>query len=138
MTEEEAKSAFDQLKAQGMSDDDLLGGLYLMFKSGDIDVNQLGSLVGQLGYVLTDEFKAMSPEDQKTKGLSPVQEPKEGATPSDVDEAKKDPNGQQPPIAKDEPKQGETKESPSEEKPESESEDADEEKKAMHLYGLDK
>lgn len=135
MTEEEAKSALDQLKSQGSSDDDLLGGLYLMFKNGDIDVDQLSSLVGLMGYTLTDEFKAMSPEDQKTKGLSPVQEPKEGVTPSEVDEAKKDPNGEQPPKATE---QDETKESPSEEKSEGKGEDSDEEKKAMHLYGLDK
>ena len=144
MTDQEAKSAFDQLKAQGMSDDDLLGGLYLMFKNGDIDVDQLGSLVGILGYALTDEFKAMSPEDQKTKRLSPAEQPKEGVTPSEVDEAKKDPNGEQPPKAKEgaeAPKgeDGEEAKAPAEQPKEGEgSDDSEDEKKAMHLYGLDK
>lgn len=68
MTIEEAKKGFNELKAQGMSDEEIVAVLYLMFQNDEIDVEELGELVKVLGYELSDEFLAMSPEDQKTKG----------------------------------------------------------------------
>ncbi len=71
MTEEEARKAFDELKAKGETEDTILGVLYLMFQDDKFTVEELGSLVKVLGYKLTPEFLAMSPEDQKTKGWTP-------------------------------------------------------------------
>lgn len=68
MTIDEAKQAFATMKKQGADDNTILGFLYNLFQNDKIDVNQLGALVNVLGYELTDEFKNMSPEDQKTKG----------------------------------------------------------------------
>lgn len=74
MRPEEAKEAIETLKEKGMSDEELLYSLYGMFKNDEIDVNELGDLVQLVGYELTDEFKNMSPEDQKTKGVEKEEE----------------------------------------------------------------
>ena len=68
MTSEEAKAFLLNERANGASDKEILWTLYEMFKAGDINVEELGILVSFLGYELTEEFKNMSPEDQKTKG----------------------------------------------------------------------
>lgn len=68
MTIDEAKQAFAMMKKQGADDKTILGFLYNLFQNDKIDVNQLGALVNVLGYELADDFKKMSPEDQKTKG----------------------------------------------------------------------
>lgn len=70
MTIDEAKQAFAMMKKQGADDNTILGFLYNLFQNDRIDVNQLGALVNVLGYELTDDFKKMSPEDQKTKGYT--------------------------------------------------------------------
>lgn len=70
MTIDEAKQAFATMKKQGADDNTILGFLYNLFQNDKIDVNQLGALVNVLGYELTDDFKKMSPEDQKTKGYT--------------------------------------------------------------------
>lgn len=69
MTVDEGKKAIEEMKAQGNSPEDIAGSFYLMFIDGKIDVEQLDALVNLLGYHLTDEFKNMSPEEQKTKGF---------------------------------------------------------------------
>lgn len=68
MTIEEAKEMIEELKEQGETEEDIVAGFYAMFCEGDIDVNELSDLIKLLGYELTDEFKNMSEEDQKTKG----------------------------------------------------------------------
>jgi hypothetical protein len=65
MKPEEAKQAIDAMKEQGKSDEELLFALYGMFQDNKIDVNELGDLVQLVGYELTDEFKNMSPDQQK-------------------------------------------------------------------------
>ncbi len=70
MTIDEAKQAFAMMKKQGADDNTILGFLYNLFQNDRIDVNQLGALVNVLGYELTDDFKKMSPEDQKIKGYT--------------------------------------------------------------------
>lgn len=74
MTAEEAKKAFDELRAQGETDEEILAGLYLMFVDGKFTVEELGKMAGILGYDLSDEFKAMSPEDRRTKGFKETDE----------------------------------------------------------------
>lgn len=74
MTIEEAKKGFDELKAQGMTEDEMVSVLYLMFQDDAINLKQFGELVKVLGYELSEEFLAMSPEDQKTKGWEEVED----------------------------------------------------------------
>lgn len=68
MTVDEAKESFEALKAQGATKEDILGTLYLMYGKDELDFNQFEALVNVLGYDITDEFKALSDEDKKTKG----------------------------------------------------------------------
>ena len=88
MTIDEAKKTFDEMKAQGATEDEILGTLYVLFQKGDLDVNQLESLVNVLGYELTESFKAMSPEDQKKKGFETTDEKAENVSSEDVKKAK--------------------------------------------------
>ena len=67
MTQEEAKKAIEELRTQGATDENIVAAMYMMFRDGNIDVNQLADLVKLVGYELTDEFMNMSPEEQKTK-----------------------------------------------------------------------
>ncbi len=69
MTVEEAKKAFEELKAQGETDNDILVVLYQMYQEDDFSLEELESFANILGYEFSDEFKAMSDEDKKTKGV---------------------------------------------------------------------
>lgn len=123
MRPEEAKEAIETLKEKGMSDEELLYSLYGMFKNDEIDVNELGDLVQLVGYELTDEFKNMSPEDQKTKGVEKEEET-EPSVASDKKEEKEE--KEEPTVSPDASKE---KTEPSEFTPE-------EEEKARSLFGF--
>lgn len=88
MTVEDAKKAFDQLKAQGNSDEDILGVLYTMFQDDAINFDELESFAKILGYEITDEFRNMSPEDQKTKGYEQAEGAEEGVSKDEIEDAK--------------------------------------------------
>ena len=75
MTIKEVQEAFEELRKDGQDDEDILAILYLMFQDDKIDINELSDLVQVLGYELTPEFLAMSPEDQKTKGYEEIANP---------------------------------------------------------------
>lgn len=115
MTVDEGKKAIEQLKAEGHSDDEILGAFYKMFQDDKLNLEQLEGMVNLMGYHLKDEFKAMNPEDQKTKGYETVDEPAEGVGEEQVEEAK------------------EKEEAPKEEAPKGEDE-SEEEKRAMKLF----
>lgn len=138
MTIDEAKKAFDEMRAQGADDNAILGTLYRMFQDDKIDVEQLGALVNVLGYELTDEFKQMTPEDQKTKGWEADDESEkaEGVTDEEVEKAKE--YGDDPDEKSDEKSDDESDESDDESDKEDE-EESDEEaiKKARKIFGLD-
>ena len=68
MTIEEAKKFLEEQKKRGASDREILWTLYEMFKNDAINIDLLEVFVNLLGYELSEEFKNMSPEDQKTKG----------------------------------------------------------------------
>lgn len=70
MTLEEAKQALDELKAMGKTDEEILGGMYMMYANDEMSLDDLRALTELLGYHFSDEFEAMSEEDKKTKGLS--------------------------------------------------------------------
>ena len=142
MTIDEAKKAFDEMRAQGADDNAILGTLYRMFQDDKIDIEQLGALVNVLGYELTDEFKQMTPEDQKTKGWEADDESEkaEGVTDEEVEKAKEygdDPDersGNESDEKSDE-KSDET-DAESDKKDEEES-DEEATKKARKIFGLD-
>ena len=69
MTVNEAKEAIKELQAQGSSEEDIVASFYLMYSDGKIDVDQLEALCSLLGYTLSDEFRGMSEEEQKTYAL---------------------------------------------------------------------
>lgn len=134
MTIDEAKKAFDEMRAQGADDNAILGTLYRMFQDDKIDVEQLGALVNVLGYELTDEFKQMTPEDQKTKGWEADDESEkaEGVTDEEVEKAKEygDDSDEKPDEESDETNAESDK---------TDEEESDEEatKKARKIFGLD-
>lgn len=74
MTLDEAKKSVEELKAQGADDDQLLGVWYAMFVNDEINLEELEALCGIIGYSLSDDFKALSPEEQKTKGYEEVED----------------------------------------------------------------
>lgn len=132
MTAEEAKKAIDSMKEQGKSDEELLFALYGMFQDGKVDVNELGDLVQLVGYELTDEFKNMSPEDQKTHGIE------KDESVDKEDEAVEGKETDEPSASKVETKD---EDSPSSQPESQEKEDKltpEEEEKARSLYGFKK
>lgn len=139
MTIDEAKKAFDEMRAQGADDNAILGTLYRMFQDDKIDVEQLGALVNVLGYELTDEFKQMTPEDQKTKGWEADDESEkaEGVTDEEVEKAKEygdDPDERSGNAS--EEKGGNASDEKSDKTDEEES-DEEATKKARKIFGLD-
>ena len=138
MTIDEAKKAFDEMRAQGADDNAILGTLYRMFQDDKIDVEQLGALVNVLGYELTDEFKQMTPEDQKTKGWEADDESEkaEGVTDEEVEKAKEygDDPDERSGNASDEKSDESDDESDKEDEEESDEEAI---KKARKIFGLD-
>lgn len=125
MTVDEAKEAIEELKAQGANEEEIAGSFYLMFVDGKLDVNQFNALVNLLGYHLSDEFLAMSEEEQKEKGFAKTEEAAEGISDDTVEKSKDDETN---PVKKDE------EEDEDEEEPE-EKEEESEEDKAMKLFG---
>lgn len=70
MTPEEVKSAFEELKSEGMDDNAILVALGKMFQNGDVDKDQLGALIHQLGYEFTEDFAAKDEEQSRKDALS--------------------------------------------------------------------
>ena len=68
MTLKEARHAIEQLRKQGETDESMLAVFYQMFIDDVLTLQELDNLCQLIGYELTDEFKNMSVEDQKTKG----------------------------------------------------------------------
>lgn len=67
MTKEQILTAIDQLKAEGYSEEEIIGAFYKMFSDEKITLQEFEDLVNLIGYELTEKFKNMSPEDQRTK-----------------------------------------------------------------------
>ena len=74
MTLREAKQVIDEFLAQGEQEEDIVSALYIMYQDDDISLEELEKLIGILGYEFTEEFKNMSDEDKKTKGLEPKED----------------------------------------------------------------
>ena len=124
MTIEEGKKAVAELKSEGYNEEEILASFYAMFQNDEIDINILEALTHIVGYELTDEFKNMSPEDQKTKGYEEREVEGAEEKAEAINEAAEEQGAE------------ETEETEDEEKPEESEED--EKKKAMKLFGLNK
>lgn len=120
MTLEEAKKAIDGFKAEGMTDEEIVVVLHDMFVDDKLTIDELAELVGLVGYEITEEFRNMSPEEQKERLYD------------EVDEGKEPESGTEGP--------GEGKDEIDAGKPESETkvEEESEEEKARKLFGLNK
>ena len=105
MTVDEAREAIEELKAQGANEEEIAGSLYLMFVDGKLDVKQFEALVNLLGYHLTEEFLAMSEDEQKSKGFEKTEEAADGVSDDTVEKAKDDETN---PVSKseEEPEEG--------------------------------
>lgn len=120
MTQDEVKSAVEQLKAQGASENQIIGSFFKMFKDGKLELKEFEGLVDIMGYHLTDDFKNMSAEEQKAQEWDDNEyddDESEERAPKELSEDE----GDKPDTA---PKGGVDK-----------SDDDDEEKKAMKLFG---
>ena len=120
MTVDEGQKVIEQFEAEGKSKEEIAGAFYLLFRDGKIDINGLEGLVNLLGYELDDEFKAMSPEDQKNYGYELA---------DDQDDEEQEPNTT-PEKSEDE------EEAPKdeEEKQESEDNEKDDEKEGLGYF----
>ena len=125
MTIEEAKKALEQLKSEGKTDEEILGGMYLMFADGTMTLSDLRTLTELLGYEFTEEFEALSDEDKKRRGFESTDEPAEGVDKEDVEDAKE--------FGDDDEKK---EESDDEYDDKDEDKDEDDEKKAARLFGF--
>lgn len=123
MTPEELNKAVEAMKADGATEEDMLGAFYKMFQEDKISFEGLEALVEGIGYHITDEFRAMSDEDRKTKGYEEVET--ENVSEEVKEEAKE---AKEAPEPSDNPS-----DNPSPAKAD-DGKDEDEEKKAMALF----
>lgn len=65
MTVEEVKKQFEKYREEGMSDDEIIATLYLMFKKDVMNAEEFAELMDILGYEVGDEFLNATPEEQK-------------------------------------------------------------------------
>ena len=126
MTHQEAEKMLAQLKSEGLSEEEILGALYKMFQNDEINIEGLEGLVETLGWHFTDEFRNMSPEDQKTKGYEEVEDEADSEVSEEVVDAAKE-----YPAKEDE--EGSKPQGKEEAK---EAKDEKEEEEAMHFFGL--
>lgn len=63
MDSEEIKSLIEQLKAQGLSEEEIMDSFYQTFEQGKMDRKDLETLAEAMGYELTDDFKNDSTPD---------------------------------------------------------------------------
>ena len=89
MTEAQVNEVISKLKEDGHSEEEILGSFYKMFQDYKINFDQLEALTEALGWHITDDFRAMSDEDRKTKGYEEVEdESQEGVDKETVEDAK--------------------------------------------------
>lgn len=132
MNAEEVKAKLDELKAQGLSEEEILDALYDMFLDGELSKEDLGKVIGTIGYELSPEFDAVDedePIDLKEKGVPVDAEVPEDVSKDEIEKAKEIPSTE-----------GEEESEEPEEGLEDEEEDEklseDEKTKARSLYGL--
>lgn len=144
MTVEEGKKMVQDLKNEGFDEEQIVGGFYQLFIEDKVTLDQLGDLVQLVGWELTDEFRNMSPEDQKTKGWETEEDASSEVSEKENEDAKeyepgeeKDSEGENSSEDKGEDKEDASSEENKESKPENEEESEEEqEARAKKLFGL--
>lgn len=159
MDSEQIKALIEQLKAQGLDEEEIMTVFYETFTKGEMDRKDLETLAEAMGYELTDDFKNEPAADpiasEGAEGLSKeeLEDAKEIAPSEseeefkeDIEEAKEgldeEEKGEEEPKSEvEEEKEEEEEEEEEEEKsePESEEEPEDEEKEweeAQHLFKI--
>lgn len=134
MTIEEAKKALEQLKSEGKTDEEILGGMYLMFADGTMTLSDLRTLTELLGYEFTEEFEALSDEDKKRRGFESTDEPAEGVDKEDVEDAKEFGGDDEGEKKEEDDSQPQSESEPKAD--EADDEEEDDEKKAARLFGF--
>ena len=134
MTIEEAKKALEQLKSEGKTDEEILGGMYLMFADGTMTLSDLRTLTELLGYEFTEEFEALSDEDKKRRGFESTDEPAEGVDKEDVEDAKEFGDDDEGEKKEEDDSQPQSESEPKAD--EADDEEEDDEKKAARLFGF--
>ena len=135
MTKDEFMSFIDEQKKNGLSEEEIAIVFSKMFQDGKLSREQYEACLATVGYNLSEEYKAMSDEELKSKvvsqadgddnkegeGKEPPKAPEGGASKEDEGEEKKEKEESEP---KPQPKEEEVEE--------------DEESQAMRLFGLKK
>lgn len=145
MTREEFEAIIDEQHKNGLSDEDIFKAFCGMFIDGEagVDREALEVIAEALGFEITEEAKAMSDEELKANIFE--KDPNEAEKGKDPDEAKEDPNGDKPPMARKEEEdlsssdESSEKDEPKKEEPssnESGKDELDEEEEASRLFGL--
>lgn len=129
MSIEELQKSIEEMKAQGQSEEEIAGAFYLLFRDGKINVEQLEALVNVLGFDLSEEFKAMDPEQQKNGGYEVLDE--EQPENEDVQDEEDEEKQAMKLLGQDKKEQ---KEETSEPEEKDEEDEEDEEKKAMKFF----
>jgi hypothetical protein len=136
MSIEELTKAVDEMKAQGQSEEEIAGAYYLLFRDGKIDLEQLEALVNHLGFELSEEFKAMDPEQQKEAGYEVLdekqEEPRNSADNDEDDEDEE--NKAMKLLGQDKKEKKEETSKPETDNDEDDEDEEDEEKKAMKFF----
>ena len=132
MTQEEFTKLVEALKAQGLSDEDILGTLLEMLKEGKVSPEDLEKLAGSMGYEVTEEFKKL------TAGAPEEGAPEGEITEEEVEEAQEIPESreEEPEEESEEPEESEEETEETEEESEEEPSEEEEKEEARKLYGL--
>ena len=118
MNSEEIQSLIEQLKAQGLSEEEIMDTFYQTFVDGKMDRKDLETLADAMGYELTDEFKNEATPDPIEAGA-----PAEGMSEEALEDVKAIEPGESEEEFKEkieDVKEGEEEPEKSEEKPEAE------------------
>lgn len=132
MTIEELKEAFESLKKEGYTEEEILKIVYVMYADGKMPLEDLRTMTEALGWEFTEEFEAMSEEDKKTKGLKRSEKKAEGVDKEEIEDAKEYETGEE------DGKDGETEPAVAadDKKAPEEDEEDDDDKKAARLFGF--
>ena len=87
MTEAQVNEVIKKLKEEGHDEEEILYSFYKMFQNDEITFDELEGLTEAIGYHITDDFRNMSAEDQKTKGYEEVEEVEDAKEVKDEEES---------------------------------------------------
>lgn len=125
MNNEEFEKFVEESKAQGYTEEDILGTILQMFKDGKITLEDMKKMSGALGYELTEKFLEL------TEGVERMPSPESKVIEEDkgVLDEEEVLDAQEADESEDEDEDEEEEEEESEEESEDEDEDEDEEEK---------